>query len=70
MSALAAVTQAKLADNWADHAILRLAAVKDMAGWIVANRNHLHKCDQLNPSAFQRVKAAIAVRWDEIEGVG
>lgn len=60
-------TEAKLAEHWADRAIAALASVRDMAAWIVANRNHLHKCDHLNPSAFTRVKTAIAMRWDEID---
>jgi len=61
-----ATTEAKLADNWADRAIAALAAVTDVAGWIVANRMHLHKCDQLNPEAFARIKDAIAARRESL----
>ena len=59
--------EAKLADNWADHAVVAMPKVTDMARWIVANRNNLYRVDKANPSAFARVKEAIAKRWDEID---
>ncbi len=62
-------TEAKLADNWADKAIIALAAVANPAAWIVANRYSLAKCHELNCTAYLRVKAAIKKRWDEVDRV-
>jgi len=61
---------AKLADIWADKAVQALATVEDPARWIVANREALAKVDQALPSAFQRVKAAIKARWDQLGNRG
>jgi hypothetical protein len=58
---------AKLATAWADNAMVALAAVPDMADWIVAHRMHLLRLEQLAPEKRRQLQAAMDRRWVEIE---
>jgi hypothetical protein len=56
----------KLAENWADKAIIAIRDERDVPGWVVDNREKLGTCEQWAPDAWARVKAALDKRSKDL----
>lgn len=52
---------------WGERALAALPAVKHMARWIVIHRYRLAELEWSAPKLGSQIRAAIAVRWDELE---
>lgn len=54
--------ETRLAQAWADNALIEIRVVPDICTWIVRNAEKLGHCEHNALSAWEKIRAALAAR--------